>query len=675
MLREKHREIHSGVSSEAWKKSLEFTVMLHSEDDSNGATMRGVGVMRKILFVTVAFATSLLFFNNINVGETVNSSLTFGVRSVEAADIDVWWPINDALVSGTQPFKFSLDDRDITSFDGYWQVGNGSLNKMSSVYRTYPHKEADVSLHNWTWGEDNSYRVTFIAQEKDGTEISRETVEISVQHSEVLTQQKGKQKNEGEILIPAPVVDPAVDEESLESEEGETEEAEAMDDIIPDEEKSDTEVAHISEGITVLSPEKNEKVSGVKTLTLSLDRMSSSDVRAYWKVGSGTLNPMQIEFSNETPRASADVDFRSWTWERDGRYELTFVAVSNEGQSFVETIQIEVDVDAPVQTPPQESEDEQTVEVVDVEIPELERIEDAPVSHSTDNPLAGRVLYRTPNLPAERQANEWRTSRPEDAALMDILAAEPQSMWIGSWGNTEVDVRDRLQAADARGELLALVAYNIPHRDCGSYSAGGAESATGYRNWILGIARAIAGSNNSPIVILEPDALAGADCLSEADKAERKQLIREAIVTLRDAGATVYVEASSPPWKTTEEMARRLQEVGVEEAHGFAMNTSSYTKTSQSIQYGEEISGFLGGMHFVVDTSRSGQGQTADLEWCNPSGRGLGERPTTQTGHALVDAFLWVKSPGESDGTCNGGPSAGEWYPEQALELVKNRAF
>ncbi|MEX0933397.1 MAG: glycoside hydrolase family 6 protein [Candidatus Paceibacterota bacterium] len=646
--------------------------MLLSEDDSNGALMRGAGVMKKVCLATVALATSLMFFNNINLPETA-SPFSFGVRSAEAAELDVWWPIDGATVRDTQPFKFSISDRDVSSYDGYWHVGSGSRNKMDDVYQTYPHKEADVSLRNWTWNEDNSYRVTFIAEEKDGTEIARETVEISVEHSEVPTKQKGKQKNEVVTLNPAPALDPVVDEEIVEGEDEEAEEA--TDDIIPDEEKTDIEVIEIVEGITVLSPQNNEKVSGIKTLTLSIGGMSSSDVRAYWKVGGGVLNPMQTEFSNETLRASADVDFQGWTWRSDGRYELTFVAVSNEGQSFVETIQVEVDAHTPVQTPPQESEDEQIVEVVDVEITEPERIEDVSVSHSTDNPLAGRVLYRTPNLPAERQANEWRTSRPEDAALMDIMAAEPQSMWIGGWGNTEVDVRDRLREADATGELLVLVAYNIPHRDCGLYSAGGAESATGYRSWIAGIARAIGGSNNSPVVILEPDALAGADCLSEADKAERKQLIREAIVTLRDAGATVYVEASSPPWKTTEEMAGRLQEVGVEEAHGFAMNTSSYTKTSLSIQYGEEISRLLGGMHFVVDTSRSGQGQTADLEWCNPSGRGLGERPTTQTGHELVDALLWVKSPGESDGTCNGGPRAGEWYPEQALELVKNRAF
>ena len=32
-------------------------------------------------------------------------------------------------------------------------------------------------------------------------------------------------------------------------------------------------------------------------------------------------------------------------------------------------------------------------------------------------------------------------------------------------------------------------------------------------------------------------------------------------------------------------------------------------------------------------------------------GAGLGMRPTTDTGNSLIDAIVWVKPPGESDGT------------------------
>jgi endoglucanase len=48
---------------------------------------------------------------------------------------------------------------------------------------------------------------------------------------------------------------------------------------------------------------------------------------------------------------------------------------------------------------------------------------------------------------------------------------------------------------------------------------------------------------------------------------------------------------------------------------------------------------------------------------------------TPSTGDPLADAFLWIKAPGESDGTCNGGPSAGTWWPDYALGLAQRAAF
>ncbi len=103
--------------------------------------------------------------------------------------------------------------------------------------------------------------------------------------------------------------------------------------------------------------------------------------------------------------------------------------------------------------------------------------------------------------------------------------------------------------------------------------------------------------------------------------------------------------------------------------------------------------------HFVVDTSRNGLGpwdpststyqgypEGADKQdWCNPPGRGLGLRPTLDTGEDLVDGYLWIKVPGESDGSCQRGvpgtldpergmvdPAAGAWFVEQARELLEN---
>jgi endoglucanase len=91
--------------------------------------------------------------------------------------------------------------------------------------------------------------------------------------------------------------------------------------------------------------------------------------------------------------------------------------------------------------------------------------------------------------------------------------------------------------------------------------------------------------------------------------------------------------------------------------------------------YGGQLSRLIGGKHFIVDTSRNGLGPAPDGSWCNPSGRALGERPTTATGDPLADAYFWIKRPGESDGTCNGGPAAGQWWGDYALGLAKRAAY
>ncbi len=96
--------------------------------------------------------------------------------------------------------------------------------------------------------------------------------------------------------------------------------------------------------------------------------------------------------------------------------------------------------------------------------------------------------------------------------------------------------------------------------------------------------------------------------------------------------------------------------------------------------------------HAVIDTSRNGRGswhppigKYSDAEvWCNPPDRGLGRRPTLESGNPYVDAFLWIKIPGESDGECHRGrggpadpersltaPAAGSWFAQQARELIE----
>ncbi|HEV3051944.1 MAG TPA: glycoside hydrolase family 6 protein [Longimicrobium sp.] len=286
------------------------------------------------------------------------------------------------------------------------------------------------------------------------------------------------------------------------------------------------------------------------------------------------------------------------------------------------------------------------------------------------HPLRGQRLYVNPNSPARRQAEAWRRSRPADAAHMQRMAAQPQAIWLGEW---QRDVRgevDRIvTAAQASGSVAVLVVYAIPHRDCGQHSAGGARGGDAYRRWVQAFAQGL--RRRRAVVVLEPDGLATIDCLPLRLRDERMVLMREAVQVLSAGGAAVYVDAGHGYWRQPEERARLLRNVGIEGAQGFALNVSNFHGLQPNIAYGERLSRLVGGKHFVIDTSRNGRNAGVEHTWCNARNQALGRAPTTNTGHPLADAFLWIKTPGESDGTCNGGPRAGEWWPEYALELSR----
>jgi endoglucanase len=223
------------------------------------------------------------------------------------------------------------------------------------------------------------------------------------------------------------------------------------------------------------------------------------------------------------------------------------------------------------------------------------------------------------------------------------------------------------------GKLPVLVAYAIPARDCGSYSSGGADSASAYRRWIRRFAAGI--GRHPAVVILEPDALPELECLDANARQARLASLRDAVAVLSaKPGVGVYLDAGQSAWRSVPTMVARLRAAGVGRARGFSLNVASYWPTAAQIPYGNAIAVALGGKHYVVDTSRNGRGPLQRV-WCNPPGRGLGDRPTTATASPFADAYFWIKRPGESDGSCNGGPSAGQWWPEYALGLARRAAY
>ncbi|WP_051820285.1 glycoside hydrolase family 6 protein [Streptomyces sp. NRRL S-920] len=289
-------------------------------------------------------------------------------------------------------------------------------------------------------------------------------------------------------------------------------------------------------------------------------------------------------------------------------------------------------------------------------------------------PGAAPVFWVDPDSAAARQAAEWRAEgRLDDARIIDRIAQRPQAVWLNEDGPGAV-VRAHMGAAAMAERTPVFVAYFIPYRDCGAYSSGGALDAGHYRQWIDDFAAGLGATD--AYVIVEPDAVAHmvAGC-EGADAAERYELLAHAVERIKSRPNTkVYLDAGNAGWIPEEQrLVAPLRSAGIDAADGFALNVSNFHTNEDSLEYGHRLADALGGgKHFVIDSSRNGNGPyDGDESWCNPPGRALGTPSTTDTGDPALDAYLWIKRPGESDGTCRGGPRAGRWWPQYALGLAQ----
>ncbi|MFJ4296660.1 glycoside hydrolase family 6 protein [Curtobacterium sp. NPDC089689] len=278
--------------------------------------------------------------------------------------------------------------------------------------------------------------------------------------------------------------------------------------------------------------------------------------------------------------------------------------------------------------------------------------------------------YRSATSEAAKAADALRTTDPDGAAAASTIARYPVAIWLGDWtrGTTLTTTIDRaVAAAEQAGTTPVFVTYAIPDRDCGGYSAGGLDEAS-YGAWIDQVAGRLRGHRAA--VVVEPDSLAmlsNAACDASLD-AQRYRILKRTVGVFSAAGVPSYLDGGNSNWVPVATMADRLRQAGVTTARGFSTNVANYYPTAQEQAYAEKLSAATDGSHYVIDTSRNGQGWRGT--WCNGPGAGLGTAPRVVSGGTALDALLWVKTPGASDGTCNGGPAAGKWYPSFARTLV-----
>ena len=249
----------------------------------------------------------------------------------------------------------------------------------------------------------------------------------------------------------------------------------------------------------------------------------------------------------------------------------------------------------------------------------------------------------------------------------------PTSFWFGQRSGKPIkNLTKRMNRLFNRaGDCLpVLVCYNLPNRDMGHYSKGGAKSKDNYLVWLESIAQAI--GDREIIVIFEPDAIPHCTQLDKDDAEQRLSLIKNALwVLVERCKARVYIDVGHSNWLDPETAGKLLDKVGNKFVRGFSVNVSNFRTTHESMAWSKRVAEYTKYKHFVIDTSRNGVGPYGN-DWCNPPGRALGIPPTTDTREELCDALLWIKVPGESDGKANGGPRAGRFWPEYANDLVEN---
>ena len=264
------------------------------------------------------------------------------------------------------------------------------------------------------------------------------------------------------------------------------------------------------------------------------------------------------------------------------------------------------------------------------------------------------------------------------AAALVAIARTPAAFWAAGQPGEMQKVRQVTLAGMRAHAIPVIVAYNVPDRDvCGKFSGTSGPSASGYMTWISQLAAAI--GSGCAIVIVEPDAVPDIlrGCLSSGQAAERYQLLRYAMSHLGGLPhVRVYLDAGTPGmFADPAQLAGPLVQAGIRYGRGFSANVANFQWTGTMVAWSQRLEAALGGgAGAVIDTSRNGNGPYTGPDapqWCNPPGRAPGPVPQVTPGPAGIDAYLWIKDPGVSDGPCNGGPAAGQYWAAYAEELAQ----
>jgi cellulose 1,4-beta-cellobiosidase len=348
------------------------------------------------------------------------------------------------------------------------------------------------------------------------------------------------------------------------------------------------------------------------------------------------------------------------------------------------------------------------------------------------NPFDGARLYVNPDYASEVRGAV--AAAPAEAAHLRKLEHFSTAVWLDSIAKAGKASRylDEAAAMQASGDkspvVIVFALYDLPNRDCAAASSAGELSVEhdGEHRYQTEYIDPIAAQFKSHpslriAVIVEPDSLANIATNLDKPKCAASQAAyvhstAYALRTLTMTHVSLYLDAAHAGWlgwaHNRDMITRAYQTVftqagGQGRVRGFVTNVSNYNTLEggegaklepsdpapDELTYVHKLDETLTreGVHaggFIIDTSRNGRPTPRSKwgSWCNVRGAGLGERPRASPG-PRIDAYYWVKPPGESDGTsdpaaprfdaaCAGpdstpnAPQAGVFFPAYVTQLT-----
>nr|AAA50608.1 cellobiohydrolase [Agaricus bisporus] len=344
------------------------------------------------------------------------------------------------------------------------------------------------------------------------------------------------------------------------------------------------------------------------------------------------------------------------------------------------------------------------------------------------NPYTGKTVWLSPFYADEVAQAAADISNPSLATKAASVAKIPTFTWFDTVAKVP-DLGGYLADAQSKNQLVQIVVYDLPDRDCAALASNGEFSLANdglnkYKNYVDQIAAQIKQFPDvSVVAVIEPDSLANLVTNLNVQKCANaqsayKEGVIYAIQKLDAVGVTMYIDAGHAGWlgwpanlsPAAQLFAQIYRDAGSpRNLRGIATNVANFNALRASspdpitqgnsnydeIHYIEALAPMLSNAgfpaHFIVDQGRSGVQNIRDQwgDWCNVKGAGFGQRPTTNTGSSLIDAIVWVKPGGECDGTSDSSsprfdshcslsdahqpaPEAGTWFQAYFETLVAN---